>query len=213
MTGSIPKDATGDGRGGAWSAWSLQGEGAGGTLPGGSRVGGSPHSHPCARGPAWGHRVLGGQPGDGPLPGRREETGRSSQLHMVAGTGHGVSLLSWDSPSPGWDFFWGGKGGDKPPALWLLGWERGPLRQWSLFSPQFRENLQDVLPSLPSQDDYFLLKWLRGIPRVGDTRGGGAGRAHGGACGAGGAGGGAELSALLQHAASTCPSRRRCSAR
>ncbi|NXG92036.1 S14L2 protein, partial [Stercorarius parasiticus] len=28
-------------------------------------------------------------------------------------------------------------------------------------SPQFRENLQDVLPSLPSQDDYFLLKWLR----------------------------------------------------
>ncbi|NXK51642.1 S14L2 protein, partial [Chauna torquata] len=29
------------------------------------------------------------------------------------------------------------------------------------FSPQFRENLKDVLPSLPSQDDYFLLKWLR----------------------------------------------------
>ncbi|NXW81796.1 S14L2 protein, partial [Alopecoenas beccarii] len=29
-----------------------------------------------------------------------------------------------------------------------------------LFS-QFRENLQDVLPSMPSQDDYFLLKWLR----------------------------------------------------
>ncbi|NXX80696.1 S14L2 protein, partial [Urocolius indicus] len=28
-------------------------------------------------------------------------------------------------------------------------------------SPQFRERLQDVLPSLPSQDDYFLLKWLR----------------------------------------------------
>ncbi|XP_075625606.1 SEC14-like protein 2 isoform X2 [Balearica regulorum gibbericeps] len=26
---------------------------------------------------------------------------------------------------------------------------------------QFRENLRDVLPSLPSQDDYFLLKWLR----------------------------------------------------
>ncbi|XP_075289629.1 SEC14-like protein 2 isoform X2 [Opisthocomus hoazin] len=26
---------------------------------------------------------------------------------------------------------------------------------------QFRENLQDVLLSLPSQDDYFLLKWLR----------------------------------------------------
>ncbi|NXW48857.1 S14L2 protein, partial [Nyctiprogne leucopyga] len=28
-------------------------------------------------------------------------------------------------------------------------------------SPQFRENLQDVLPSLPAQDDHFLLKWLR----------------------------------------------------
>ncbi|NXM22860.1 S14L2 protein, partial [Ploceus nigricollis] len=28
-------------------------------------------------------------------------------------------------------------------------------------SPQFRKKLQDVLPSLPSQDDYFLLKWLR----------------------------------------------------
>ncbi|NXY82281.1 S14L2 protein, partial [Alcedo cyanopectus] len=28
-------------------------------------------------------------------------------------------------------------------------------------SLQFREKLQDVLPSLPSQDDYFLLKWLR----------------------------------------------------
>ncbi|XP_061865867.1 SEC14-like protein 2 isoform X1 [Colius striatus] len=26
---------------------------------------------------------------------------------------------------------------------------------------QLRERLQDVLPSLPSQDDYFLLKWLR----------------------------------------------------
>ncbi|NXV21288.1 S14L2 protein, partial [Cepphus grylle] len=36
-----------------------------------------------------------------------------------------------------------------------------PLHQQPLFSPQFRENLQDVLPSLPSQDDYFLLKWLR----------------------------------------------------
>ncbi|NXQ39592.1 S14L2 protein, partial [Catharus fuscescens] len=31
----------------------------------------------------------------------------------------------------------------------------------SCLSPQFREKLQDVLPSLPSQDDYFLLKWLR----------------------------------------------------
>ncbi|NWY76219.1 S14L2 protein, partial [Erithacus rubecula] len=31
----------------------------------------------------------------------------------------------------------------------------------SCLSLQFREKLQDVLPSLPSQDDYFLLKWLR----------------------------------------------------
>uniref|UniRef100_A0A8C0ZK27 SEC14 like lipid binding 2 n=1 Tax=Cyanistes caeruleus TaxID=156563 RepID=A0A8C0ZK27_CYACU len=38
---------------------------------------------------------------------------------------------------------------------------RGSLHQLSLLSPQFREKLQDVLPSLPSQDDYFLLKWLR----------------------------------------------------
>ncbi|NXP04131.1 S14L2 protein, partial [Thinocorus orbignyianus] len=36
-----------------------------------------------------------------------------------------------------------------------------PLCQQPLFSLQFRENLKDVLPSLPSQDDYFLLKWLR----------------------------------------------------
>ncbi|XP_009278391.1 PREDICTED: SEC14-like protein 2 [Aptenodytes forsteri] len=34
----------------------------------------------------------------------------------------------------------------------------------------FRENLQDVLPSLPSQDDYFLLKWLRGNPRHVEVR-------------------------------------------
>lgn len=54
----------------------------------------------------------------------------------------------------------------------FLGWERGSPR-WSLFSPQFRENLQDVLPSLPSQDDHFLLKWLRGNPGVGGDRDGG----------------------------------------
>ncbi|NXN55964.1 S14L2 protein, partial [Rynchops niger] len=47
-----------------------------------------------------------------------------------------------------------------------------PLRQQPLFSPQFRENLQDVLPSLPSQDDYFLLKWLRGdCPHPSSLRG------------------------------------------
>lgn len=45
-------------------------------------------------------------------------------------------------------------------------------------SPQFRENIKDVLPSLPSQDDYYLLKWLRGKP--GGTVG--LGQTHGG-CG------------------------------
>ncbi|NXG49632.1 S14L2 protein, partial [Psilopogon haemacephalus] len=35
-----------------------------------------------------------------------------------------------------------------------------PLKPFPFF-PQFRQNLQDVLASLPAQDDYFLLKWLR----------------------------------------------------
>ncbi|NWX91845.1 S14L2 protein, partial [Nothoprocta ornata] len=39
---------------------------------------------------------------------------------------------------------------------------RGGLWALTLFSPQFRANIKDLLPSLPSQDDYFLLKWLRG---------------------------------------------------
>ncbi|NWZ93083.1 S14L2 protein, partial [Nesospiza acunhae] len=43
----------------------------------------------------------------------------------------------------------------------VFGEDQGSLHQLSLLSPQFREKLQDVLPSLPSQDDYFLLKWLR----------------------------------------------------
>uniref|UniRef100_A0A8C4JVZ1 SEC14 like lipid binding 2 n=2 Tax=Dromaius novaehollandiae TaxID=8790 RepID=A0A8C4JVZ1_DRONO len=41
-----------------------------------------------------------------------------------------------------------GRAGNPPPDR-----KTGPLR--------FRENLKDVLPCLPSQDDYFLLKWLR----------------------------------------------------
>lgn len=28
--------------------------------------------------------------------------------------------------------------------------------------PEFRENLQDLLPTMPKADDYFLLRWLRG---------------------------------------------------
>lgn len=86
------------------------------------------------------------------------------------GRGVGCSFSPGTVPVLDRTFFWGGggtQGGDKPPALGFLGWERGPLRQRSFFSPQFRENLKDVLPSLPSQDDYFLLKWLRGNPRVG----------------------------------------------
>uniref|UniRef100_A0A673TYJ4 CRAL/TRIO N-terminal domain-containing protein n=1 Tax=Suricata suricatta TaxID=37032 RepID=A0A673TYJ4_SURSU len=27
--------------------------------------------------------------------------------------------------------------------------------------PQFQDNLQDVLPTLPNADEYFLLRWLR----------------------------------------------------
>uniref|UniRef100_A0A8B9F5B6 CRAL/TRIO N-terminal domain-containing protein n=1 Tax=Amazona collaria TaxID=241587 RepID=A0A8B9F5B6_9PSIT len=41
----------------------------------------------------------------------------------------------------------------------VLAWY-GDLRPAAL-PLQFRENLQDVLPSLPAQDDHFLLKWLR----------------------------------------------------
>ncbi|NXI29340.1 S14L2 protein, partial [Sterrhoptilus dennistouni] len=46
-------------------------------------------------------------------------------------------------------------------SLEVFGEDQGSLHQLPLLSPQFREKLQDVLPSLPSQDDYFLLKWLR----------------------------------------------------
>ena len=28
--------------------------------------------------------------------------------------------------------------------------------------PQFRDNLQDLLPALPNADEYFFLRWLRG---------------------------------------------------
>lgn len=28
--------------------------------------------------------------------------------------------------------------------------------------PQFQDNLQDLLPTLPNADEYFLLRWLRG---------------------------------------------------
>ncbi|NWR41752.1 S14L2 protein, partial [Regulus satrapa] len=41
------------------------------------------------------------------------------------------------------------------------GEDQASLRQPSLLSLQFREKLQDVLPTLPSQDDSYLLKWLR----------------------------------------------------
>ncbi|NWX47318.1 S14L2 protein, partial [Steatornis caripensis] len=51
-----------------------------------------------------------------------------------------------------------------PGACASLGWAAPagtPPPTAPLPALQFRENLQDVLPSLPSQDDYFLLKWLR----------------------------------------------------
>lgn len=40
--------------------------------------------------------------------------------------------------------------------------------------PQFRDNLQDLLPALPNADDYFLLRWLRG-----EAVSGGSGEAAG----------------------------------
>ncbi|NWI40275.1 S14L2 protein, partial [Picathartes gymnocephalus] len=56
--------------------------------------------------------------------------------------------------------FWGARKG-QTSGLEVFGEHQRSLHQLSLLSPQFREKLQDVLPSLPSQDDYFLLKWLR----------------------------------------------------
>lgn len=38
----------------------------------------------------------------------------------------------------------------------------GTCHSPSYLSLQFRENVQDVLPSLPNPDDYYLLRWLRG---------------------------------------------------
>ncbi|NWZ83575.1 S14L2 protein, partial [Poecile atricapillus] len=55
----------------------------------------------------------------------------------------------------------GGTKKGQTSSLEVFGEDQGSLHQLSLLSPQFREKLQDVLPSLPSQDDYFLLKWLR----------------------------------------------------
>ncbi|NWY38033.1 S14L2 protein, partial [Sylvia atricapilla] len=54
-----------------------------------------------------------------------------------------------------------GKRKGQTSSLEFFGEDQESLHQLSLLSPQFREKLQDVLPSLPSQDDYFLLKWLR----------------------------------------------------
>lgn len=45
----------------------------------------------------------------------------------------------------------------------------------SCLSLQFRENVQDVLPTLPNPDDYFLLRWLRGEGRWAWEAGAGAG--------------------------------------
>lgn len=40
-----------------------------------------------------------------------------------------------------------------------------PYLSPSCLSLQFRENVHDVLPTLPNPDDYFLLRWLRGEGR------------------------------------------------
>ncbi|MBW02621.1 SEC14-like protein 2, partial [Eschrichtius robustus] len=41
------------------------------------------------------------------------------------------------------------------------GGQGGTCYSPSCLSLQFRENVQDVLPTLPNPDDYFLLRWLR----------------------------------------------------
>lgn len=82
-----------------------------------------------------------------------------------------MTLLPWECPSPGWHIFGGTRKG-QTSSLEVFGEDQGSLHQMSILSPQLREKLQDVLPSLPSQDDYFLLKWLRGNPQVGDSPGG-----------------------------------------
>lgn len=103
-----------------------------------------------------------------------------------------------ECPSTGWHVFEGTRKG-QASSLEVFGEDQGSIHQLSLLSPQFREKLQDVLPSLPSQDDYFLLKWLRGNPKVGTALVGWE-PPWGWQ--------GAELSALLQHAPSTCPRQR-----
>lgn len=49
----------------------------------------------------------------------------------------------------------------------------------SCLSLQFRENVQDVLPTLPNPDDYFLLRWLRGEGGWAWEAGAGAGACSG----------------------------------
>lgn len=98
--------------------------------------------------------------------------------------------------SPGWRVFVGTRKG-QTSSFEVFGEDQGPLHQPSLLSPQFREKLQDVLPSLPSQDDYFLLKWLRGNPEMGDSPGG-----VGAPLGAGGG-----LSSLLSFSAQLRPAQ------
>lgn len=45
------------------------------------------------------------------------------------------------------------------------GGQGGTCHSPSSLSLQFRENVQDVLPTLPNPDDHFLLRWLRGEGR------------------------------------------------
>lgn len=48
---------------------------------------------------------------------------------------------------------------------WAEGGQGGTYHSPNCLSLQFRENVQDVLPTLPNPDDYFLLRWLRGEGR------------------------------------------------
>lgn len=78
-----------------------------------------------------------------------------------------MTLLPWENVSILVDMFLRGTRKRQTFSLEVFEEDQGSLHQLPLLSPQFREKLQDVLPSLPSQDDYFLLKWLRGNPKVG----------------------------------------------
>lgn len=57
---------------------------------------------------------------------------------------------------------WLTKGGTSWGWNWRLGDHGSPLTIIFPTPTQFRGSLQDLLPTMPKADDYFLLRWLRG---------------------------------------------------